>query len=242
MRQAGIVAAGGLYALDHHVERLADDHANARGGWPRASPSCRASTLDPATVETNIVDLRASPTPPAFCARAGGATDVAMGPLGAAPRARGHPPRRRRRGDRPGAGGGGAGALGVARLALDGVEAEDHDRAGGLRRRCRCQRRRRLARRARRSTRPPAALGSALLATRRRTPCEAPRPRGTPGGKPSHQRRLALPALRVEVGAAQRAPGRVGRDALAAVGTPTRITEAHTPTLGRPPQAGLKRR
>lgn len=30
MRQAGIVAAGGLYALDHHVERLADDHANAR--------------------------------------------------------------------------------------------------------------------------------------------------------------------------------------------------------------------
>jgi threonine aldolase len=29
MRQAGIVAAAGLYALDHHVERLADDHANA---------------------------------------------------------------------------------------------------------------------------------------------------------------------------------------------------------------------
>ena len=30
MRQAGIVAAAGVYALDHHVERLADDHANAR--------------------------------------------------------------------------------------------------------------------------------------------------------------------------------------------------------------------
>ncbi|HEY5872586.1 MAG TPA: threonine aldolase family protein, partial [Gaiellaceae bacterium] len=30
MRQAGIVAAAGLYALDHHVERLADDHARAR--------------------------------------------------------------------------------------------------------------------------------------------------------------------------------------------------------------------
>ncbi|HXV56871.1 MAG TPA: GntG family PLP-dependent aldolase [Gaiellaceae bacterium] len=30
MRQAGIVAAAGLYALDHHVERLAEDHANAR--------------------------------------------------------------------------------------------------------------------------------------------------------------------------------------------------------------------
>jgi threonine aldolase len=30
MRQAGIVAAAGLFALEHHVERLADDHANAR--------------------------------------------------------------------------------------------------------------------------------------------------------------------------------------------------------------------
>src|SRR5262249_13597916 len=30
MRQAGIVAAGALYGLDHNVERLAEDHANAR--------------------------------------------------------------------------------------------------------------------------------------------------------------------------------------------------------------------
>ena len=30
MRQSGIAAAAGVYALDHHVERLADDHANAR--------------------------------------------------------------------------------------------------------------------------------------------------------------------------------------------------------------------
>ena len=30
MRQAGILAAAGLYALEHHVERLAEDHANAR--------------------------------------------------------------------------------------------------------------------------------------------------------------------------------------------------------------------
>ena len=29
MRQAGIVAAAGLYALEHHIDRLADDHANA---------------------------------------------------------------------------------------------------------------------------------------------------------------------------------------------------------------------
>ena len=30
MRQAGILAAAALYALDHHIDRLADDHANAR--------------------------------------------------------------------------------------------------------------------------------------------------------------------------------------------------------------------
>ena len=30
MRQAGILAAGALYALEHHVERLAEDHANAQ--------------------------------------------------------------------------------------------------------------------------------------------------------------------------------------------------------------------
>ena len=39
MRQAGIVAAAGVYALDHHVDRLADDHARARRlaeGWEAA--------------------------------------------------------------------------------------------------------------------------------------------------------------------------------------------------------------
>jgi threonine aldolase len=30
MRQAGIIAAGGIYALEHHIERLSEDHANAR--------------------------------------------------------------------------------------------------------------------------------------------------------------------------------------------------------------------
>ena len=30
MRQAGIIAAGGVYALRHNVKRLAEDHANAR--------------------------------------------------------------------------------------------------------------------------------------------------------------------------------------------------------------------
>ena len=48
MRQVGILAAAGLHALDHHVERLADDHANAR-------LLAEACGLDPDAVETNIV-------------------------------------------------------------------------------------------------------------------------------------------------------------------------------------------
>ena len=45
MRQAGIVAAAGVYALDHHVERLADDHARAAGS-PRAGtrPDCPSTS------------------------------------------------------------------------------------------------------------------------------------------------------------------------------------------------------
>jgi threonine aldolase len=54
MRQAGIVAAGALYALDHHVERLAEDHEHARMLAEGLAELPRAS-IDPATVETNIV-------------------------------------------------------------------------------------------------------------------------------------------------------------------------------------------
>ena len=54
MRQAGIVAAGALYALDHHVERLAEDHANARHLAQRLA-ELPGIVLDPAEVETNIV-------------------------------------------------------------------------------------------------------------------------------------------------------------------------------------------
>ncbi len=55
MRQAGIVAAAGLYALDHNVARLADDHARARRlaeGWAE-----RGVPTDPDTVETNFVQV-----------------------------------------------------------------------------------------------------------------------------------------------------------------------------------------
>jgi threonine aldolase len=48
MRQVGILAAAGLHALDHHVERLADDHAHAR-------LLAEACGVDPETVDTNIV-------------------------------------------------------------------------------------------------------------------------------------------------------------------------------------------
>ena len=53
MRQAGVLAAAGLHALDHHVERLADDHAHAR-------LLAEACGVDPATVDTNIVVVEAA--------------------------------------------------------------------------------------------------------------------------------------------------------------------------------------
>jgi threonine aldolase len=54
MRQAGILAAAGSYALEHNVERLGDDHANAR---VLAEELLRGDDveLDLATVQTNIV-------------------------------------------------------------------------------------------------------------------------------------------------------------------------------------------
>ncbi|ANM28882.1 threonine aldolase [Acidobacteria bacterium Mor1] len=54
MRQAGIVAAAGLYALEHHVERLADDHRRARK-LAEAVAELDPFELDPAAVETNIL-------------------------------------------------------------------------------------------------------------------------------------------------------------------------------------------
>ena len=46
MRQAGILAAGAAYALDHHLERLADDHAAARG-FAAAVAERAPSAVDP---------------------------------------------------------------------------------------------------------------------------------------------------------------------------------------------------
>ena len=67
MRQAGIVAAAGLYALDHHVERLAEDHANARV-LAEGLAELPGVELDPALVDTNIV-VFGMPRADDFCAR-----------------------------------------------------------------------------------------------------------------------------------------------------------------------------
>lgn len=57
MRQVGIFAAAGLYALDHNLGRLAEDHANARAIADRIARSPRV-ILDPEAVRTNIVVFR----------------------------------------------------------------------------------------------------------------------------------------------------------------------------------------
>jgi threonine aldolase len=53
-RQAGVLAAACLYALDHHVQRLADDHSAARV-FAGAVANHVPAAVDPDTVETNVV-------------------------------------------------------------------------------------------------------------------------------------------------------------------------------------------
>ena len=52
LRQAGVLAAAGLYALDHNLDRLDEDHANARVIGERVAS---AADVDLARLETNIV-------------------------------------------------------------------------------------------------------------------------------------------------------------------------------------------
>jgi threonine aldolase len=71
MRQAGVIAAAALYALEHHVERLAQDHANARA---LAAAVRRIQGLAPIGehVDTNMVIFRVAPalgTAAEFCER-----------------------------------------------------------------------------------------------------------------------------------------------------------------------------
>ncbi len=76
MRQAGVLAAAGLYALDHHVDGLADDHARARR-LAEALAGCRRAVIDPASVQTNIVIFGVvDQTPQALCAAVADAVKV----------------------------------------------------------------------------------------------------------------------------------------------------------------------
>jgi threonine aldolase len=70
MRQAGVIAAAGIVALETMVDRLADDHARARlladalaERWP--------GSVDPSAVRTNIVCANAARLPDHFVARLG---------------------------------------------------------------------------------------------------------------------------------------------------------------------------
>jgi threonine aldolase len=59
MRQAGVLAAAGVYALDHHVDRIAEDHARAK----RLAEGFAAAGLpvEPDDVETNFVQVDVGP-------------------------------------------------------------------------------------------------------------------------------------------------------------------------------------
>jgi threonine aldolase len=63
LRQSGVLTAACMHALDHHVDRLADDHENARA-------LAEGLGLDPATVESNIVIWEVDDAPAAAAAAA----------------------------------------------------------------------------------------------------------------------------------------------------------------------------
>ena len=68
MRQAGVLAAAGLVALDNMVERLADDHSNAKR-LAEGLANIEGITVDPTSIQTNIVIFEVSES-------AGNANDV----------------------------------------------------------------------------------------------------------------------------------------------------------------------
>jgi threonine aldolase len=60
MRQAGVIAAAALFSLDHHIERLAEDHLHARV-IAQAITDTPGLRLDPPEVETNLVWFEVDP-------------------------------------------------------------------------------------------------------------------------------------------------------------------------------------
>ncbi|MFL6065459.1 MAG: threonine aldolase family protein [Friedmanniella sp.] len=80
-RQAGMLAAAALYALDHQLERLADDHAAARA-LATAVAEHVPTAVDVAALETNIVVLDTGEQPAAAVAAAAAARGVLVSALG----------------------------------------------------------------------------------------------------------------------------------------------------------------
>ena len=60
MRQAGVAAAAAIYALDHNIERLAEDHRNAQT-IAAAVMDTAGLQLDPPEVETNLIWFKCDP-------------------------------------------------------------------------------------------------------------------------------------------------------------------------------------
>jgi len=77
MRQVGIIAAGALYALENHRERLADDHANARE-FARGIAAVDGIEMDIDTVESNIAIFRVTTMPAAQLVEKLGAAGVGV--------------------------------------------------------------------------------------------------------------------------------------------------------------------
>lgn len=81
-RQAGLLAAGAQYALEHHVERLVDDHAHARAlaaelaGFP-------GQPVDPSAVQTNIVVVPTGAIPAGQVVAAAAERGVLLSAVGA---------------------------------------------------------------------------------------------------------------------------------------------------------------
>ena len=80
-RQAGVLAAACLYALDNHVQRLADDHEAARI-FADAVATQATTAVEPDGVETNIVVINTGTTPAAAVAAAAAERGVLVSALG----------------------------------------------------------------------------------------------------------------------------------------------------------------
>ena len=81
MRQVGVLAAAGRYALQHHVDRLADDHANARLIADMVADAA-PDAVDPEGVETNIVYVETGARPAAEVVSALADEGIRLGAMG----------------------------------------------------------------------------------------------------------------------------------------------------------------